>query len=188
MWSCVGDKFIPEALAQAGKHDLGEPRARASNKGVPARLRQTFAQSRAKKRPALWRLANQRRTILWLASGWLDMNLDVLRSELRALLVRQEGWTLWRHRCGCYGHCKRTGEERWLPAYIPDHPTIREEDVGCINAPHSVGAVHVLALWCLCVCWLSLPSLAVTCPGHDPPEPWRPPSVSSGQKVGKAAL
>ena len=93
----MGDKFIPEALAQTGKHDLGEPRARASNKGVPARLRQTFAQSRAKQRPAVWRLAIQRPTILWLASGWLDMNLDVLRTERSALPVQQEGWPLRLH-------------------------------------------------------------------------------------------
>ena len=95
---------------------------------------------------------------------------------------------MWPHRCGCHGRCKRTGEERWLSAYIPDHPTIREEDVGCINAPHSVGAVHVLALWCVCVCWFSLRSLSVTCPGHALPQSWPPPSVSGGQKVGKAAV
>ena len=35
----VGHKRVPQLLPQSGQHDLGEPRAWASNEGVPARLR-----------------------------------------------------------------------------------------------------------------------------------------------------
>ena len=61
----VGHKRVTQVLPQPGQHDLGESRARASNEGVPSRLRQPLAELPAAQRLAGLRFRGGARPTTW---------------------------------------------------------------------------------------------------------------------------